>query len=408
MISPFDLNLRHLEAAIAIDRLGGVGAAAVFANLSQPAVTQALAKIEALLDHRLFDRHPSGAQATAAGRLFLTRADAALRHVVEGVRAARRNARLPAIAHVERAISMNQLRMLDALEAAANYSLAARRLAVSQPAVYKSVRELELALSLQLVVREHGAIRTTPNGRRLVRAIRLATSELGAGVDELQALRVKGAGRILVGSLPLPKALLLPKALSAFTSDHRRATIRVIEGGYEELLNALMEGEIDFLLGALRSDLPGKDFAQLPLFTYDLSIVGRSGHPLARKKNPTPSDLADFPWIVSAADAPMRQQWEALFRDVSLPETRIEASSILTARQLLLEQNWLTLLSRDQFRVEEEAGILVAIGEPLRDSMRQIGVTTRKDWRPTQAQRSFLSHLESCGRIYLQRDHRES
>lgn len=62
-------------------------------------------------------------------------------------------------------------------------------------------------------------------------------------------------------------------------------------------------------------------------------------------------------------------------------------------RGLLLEDDWLTLMSRDQFLFERRAGRLAEIGSAGPQLRRQIGMTTRSDWYPTRAQSAFVQTL---------------
>jgi len=396
MLSIFDLNLRHLGACVAIQRHGGIGAASAAVSLSQPAVTQALAKMERLLGHRLFDREPTGATATQAGSLFLARAERAIQHLNDGGQRARRASRPGP--QIERSVTMAQLHALDTVERHRNYTRAAREMAITQPSIHKAVKELELQLGSPLLVRGDGQMRATPSGAFLVRAIRLAAAELQSALDELAALTEGGAGRISIGALPLPKASLLPEALARFSQAHPRATITIVEGAFEELLVALRQGGIDVLVGGLRDPLPAPDVVQRPLFTYRLSIVGRRDHPLAGNAAPKAEELAAYPWITSAPGAPMRAQWEALFEGADLPQQCIATSSVLTTRGLLLNGDWLALMSPDQFYIEATASLLTQIGAPLPGSERPIGMTTRADWYPTEAQSSFVADLVHSAR----------
>ena len=72
----FDLNLRHLRALGSIVERGNMSAAAEMVGLSQPALTQGLAKLERQLAVSLFDRHASGVLPTDAGRVLAERAGA--------------------------------------------------------------------------------------------------------------------------------------------------------------------------------------------------------------------------------------------------------------------------------------------------------------------------------------------
>ncbi|MBB4510494.1 MULTISPECIES: helix-turn-helix domain-containing protein [Rhizobium] len=78
------LNLRHLEAIVTAGRLGSISSASEAINLSQPALTQAVGRVEAQLGHLLFDRQPSGVTPTEAGRLITARIERALAYVARG------------------------------------------------------------------------------------------------------------------------------------------------------------------------------------------------------------------------------------------------------------------------------------------------------------------------------------
>lgn len=396
MTTAFELNLRHLDAIVAVARLGSISAASVAVNLSQPALTQALAKMERTLGTDLFDRQPSGASPTPQGAMFIARAERALALVVDAGRLLRRGARLPPIAHLERSVSMIQLRALATVERAGSYALAARETHLSQPSVHRAVKELTLILGVPLLVRAGRTMRATAAAERIVRAIRLAASELQAGLDELQAAKLVGSGKVVIGSLPLARAAWLPSALARFSALYPHAQVRIVEGPYAELLAALRQGEIDLLLGALR-ERGAPDVVQTPLFADRLSIVARTGHPLAARPHATLAELASYPWVVNPPGAPIRGKWEAMFRDAGVepPTLRIECGSLLVIRGLLLDGDWLALLSQDQYRLEQRAGLVAPIGGPVPGSLRQIGIATRFGWRPTSTQAGMLDVLEA-------------
>ncbi|RBB02212.1 LysR family transcriptional regulator, partial [Xanthomonas oryzae pv. oryzae] len=172
------------------------------------------------------------------------------------------------------------------------------------------------------------------------------------------------------------------------------ASVQVVEGPYDELLAHLREGGLDLLIGALRDPLPVRDVLQEPLFDDEPVIVARSGHPLAGQAYAF-AQLLDYPWVIAAAGTPVRARWEQLFRGHQLepPPLRIECGAELTVRGLLLEDDWLTLMSRDQFVFERLAGLLAEIGSAGPQLRRQIGMTIRSDWYPTRAQSAFVQTL---------------
>jgi LysR family transcriptional regulator, regulator for genes of the gallate degradation pathway len=388
----FALNLRHLDALSVIGRAGSMSSAAKTVNLSQPALTQAIGKVELVVGERLFERQPGGMVPTAAGRALIIRVERALRYLMQGVRLVRRSARLAPIAHIERRVTMAQLRALIAVEDTSSYALAATQTDLSQPAVHRAVRDLQELLGTALFVRVGRAVRPTDVASRFVRFARLMLSELRTGIDEVAPIDA-GGGHIRVGTLPMARAVFLPELLGRFAAAYPAASVEVREAPYGELLHALRHGDIDLLIGgAWRDPSPASDVVQEELFYDELAIVGNATHPLRRKKRATVADLMRFPWIIPSHGVPMRTNWERMFlaQGVDPPTPRIECGSVLVTRGLMFKGDWLTLMSRDQFLFERTVGALAEIGSPGDVLRRRMAMTRRGDWRPTSLQAHFV------------------
>jgi len=390
---PFALNLRHLRALSAMVEYGTLSAAATRIGLSQPALTQGLSKLERQLGGALFDRRPDGLVATAAGRAMADRADAAFRQLAG---ASRCGAGTRGFARPDQLMTATQLDAFLHVADAGSFSGAASAAGLSQPALHRAVRDLEQVIGMPLVERRGRGIALTDRGRRMARGVRLAQGELAAGIAEVSA-NPAGTGRIAIGAMPLSRALVLPRALAAFTRAAPEVVIDVVEGSWRELVDPLQDGALDLLVGALR-ETPPPGLDQRPLFADRLAVIARAGHPLAAVARPSIEQLAAFPWIVGSPATPLRQQWHALFADRPLPAAPIECGSAMVIRGLLRDTDLLTLLSPDQVALEIQAGLLAAVGPALADSVRTIGLTTRADWRPSAAQAHLVSLIEQVSR----------
>jgi DNA-binding transcriptional LysR family regulator len=397
MTGPSDLNLRHLLATAAIARRGSMGAAADAVSLSQPALTQGLAKLEAQLGLPLFVRRSDGMLPTPEGLILADRVERAFHLLAGATRGPGRG-----FARPERLITSAQLRALVALADAGSFLGAAERTGLSQPAIHRSVRELEQILSSPLAERKGRGVALTAVGRRVARGARLAMGEIAAAIAELTD-SPHTSGPILIGAMPLCRARLLPRALNAFTRRFPDTRLTVIEGSWRELVEPLREGGIDLMIGALREQSAPADLTEHALFDDRLVCVAGPGHPLAGTAKPSLEQLSAYPWIVGPSGSPLRAHWTALFRDHVLPQAPLECGSVMTIREILRESEFLTLLSPDQVEVEVSAGMLAHVGSPLPQCVRTIGVTTRLSWRPTKAQALLLELLESVaveGRLH--------
>lgn len=374
-------NLRHLKAAAKIAELGTINAAAQAVNLSQPAITQALVRLEQQLGLPLFERRHDGMLPTEAADLLVPRIEAAFDHVGSP--------------HV----TMSRLRALLAVAESGSYAGASHLTGLSLPSIHRAVTDLALSMRRALVERRGKAVALTEAGRQVARAFRLARVELEAGLSEIDALKGFETRRISVGAMPLSRARVLPAAVTRFLRRHPRVRLMIAEGSRAELVEPLRNGALDLMIGALRTPLVEADLEQRPLFEDVPAIFGRKGHPLAGG-SAGPEQLAQFPWIVPSAGAPLRDSWERFFAHAGLPlpEVPIESGSVMMIRQVVIDSDCLTLLSPDQVAAEMEAGWLTRIADLPRDLGRVIGVTTRASWRPTKVQREFLADLDAVAR----------
>lgn len=392
-------NPRHLQAALEVARRGSLSAAARAVHLSQPALSQAVTALERHFGASLFRRSGSGARPTDAGRLCCDRIERALQQLREGLDELRRGTGREAGSRRDAArfASAARLKALVAVVEGGSLGAAARSSGTSAPGLHRAMRQLERSLGVALFERTSFGVRPTREAERLARRVRLAAAELAQAQAELDALRGGGAGRTIIGAMPLARSVVLPRTLARFSAEHPGHGLTVLEGSYENLIAALRNGGADLVIGALRDPLPHADLRQEWLFDDPLAIVVRSGHPLAAgRRAPSMRQLAEYPWVAPRAGSPLRGQFEELFRAAGLraPPDAIECGSLVVARGLLVEGDRVMLLSAHQIHFELRAGLLQALPLPgRRIQTRAIGLTVRLDWRPTAAQARLLEVL---------------
>lgn len=372
------LNIRHLAALASAVRTGSISGAARVVNLTQPAVTQGIAKLEKQLGFPLFDRAPGGIVPREEARALSDRIDVALRLI------GTRNA------------TMAQIRAFVALSQAGSYAGASALTGLAEASLHRAVADLSLTVGARLVDRKGRGVSLTRRGMSLARDFRLALSELRSGLAEVDMLQGRETGKIAIGAMPLARASILPDSVAAFHARHPEVKITISEGSHLDLVGPLRDGEIDMMIGALRNLPKGGDLVETPLLDDRPIIVGRVGHPLSGDQGTITIDrLTAFPWIIAAEGTPLRKLWRGMFEEAGVdpPHVPIECGAVITIRQLIRNSDFLTLLSRDQLAVELEAGWLVHIADAPASVCRTIGVTARADWRPTPQQANFLATI---------------
>ncbi|MGH1465914.1 MAG: LysR family transcriptional regulator [Cognatishimia sp.] len=388
------LNLRHLRAFLAVHAHGSITSAMDHVHMSQPAITHAIAKLEATIGAVLFQRGPSGMSPSAAGVSFARRTDRALNLLRTGCQAASRG-ETSRDSPFDQTITSTQLRALLAVAAAGSFSVAARNLGIAQPSLYRVARDLEKISGLRLFELTRTGIALTPPAHTLSRASKLAFAELNQGLEEASFNAGSISATVVVGSLPLARSYLLPTAISKLTERQPDVAIKVVDGPFSDLLHALRDGEIDLMVGALRDPLPAEDVVQELLFQDSLGIYCGPDHPLADCNEVPLSELSAYPWIVPKVGTPTRAFFDQFMQKNALvpPSGLIESSSMILIRGVLNTSHRLTIISHRQVREDALRGSLVALPFTFQDAGRGIGLTHRKAWSPTLTQALFLRSI---------------
>ena len=394
-------NLRHLKCFYEVGVEQGIGRAAQKVHLSQPAVTQAVAGLEKRLGQPLFDRVPDAMLLTEPGKILHLRVGRLLHLLANGARdvgriAGRNGER--ANPGFQAHLTASQLRALLALSQAGNFSQAAREIGISQPSLHRAARDFEALSGVILFRTSRQGTDLTRAGTAMARAVSLAATEYQQALAELAALDGADNTCIRIGSLPLSRSAILPNAIDALVSDGNPIQVVATDGPYPDLLRALRFGELDALIGALRSPCPGEDLVQEHLFSDTLVLVAGPNHPLLGRKDLSLNDLRDYPWIAPPKATPAGSY---LMRFLGLDQidqtpVRVVSSSLIMVRGLLARGPYLSIISRSQISLEQSLNQIIPLDVPLPDSTRSIGLTTRRDWRPTPTQARFLTLIREA------------
>ena len=382
-------NLRHITGAVYVARLGTLSEAARSINLSQPALTQGLARLERSVGVALFARTNNGMVETEAGRIYVTRARRGLDYL-------QRWGQILGQPNIWRLLTLGQLRCVIAAVEGGGFRSAAAAMGRNVSTVSRACHDIEALAGTPLFEKTSHGLHATRQAVVLARLAGLALNEFRQAAFDARGWQGSYEGRLDIGSLPLLQAAILPAALKRFAGDFPGVAPRVAEGSYGALSRALLRGELDLLVGALRRDDLPEGLAQVALFTDRLCVVAGPGHPLARARTVEPAMLAGFPWVAPRRGAPSRRHFDALHDRLQVPPgvpMPIETGSHTMMKGLLLDSERLTVVSAMQVADELARGALARIALPLPDSDRAIGYTYRSDWLPSVPQQRFVDIL---------------
>jgi LysR family transcriptional regulator of gallate degradation len=129
-----------------------------------------------------------------------------------------------------------------------------------------------------------------------------------------------------------------------------------------------------------------------------LAVVVRAGHPLCLEPDVTLEKTLSYPWIAPPKSTPAGSYLSEVLRIPEMENTpvKVVSSSLVLVRGLLLEGDYVTIISHHQARHELEQGILAAIPVSLPNNERPIGLTFRSGWQATPTQDRFLQLLRAA------------
>jgi molybdate transport repressor ModE-like protein len=384
-------NIRHLRVLESVARNESIGRASLEIGLSQPSVTQAIAKVEALLGRQLFERRRNGSYLTAAGDVYMRRVRRFLEQSDEAL--SEFGAENTDRAYV-RHVTSTQIRCLLSIAKSNSFSQAARSVGKSVQSLHRAARELETITQQPLYSFSKYGLTLTDIGQELARKLSLATREIEAVEDDLHYLDGVESGKILIGTLPMSGAYLIGRTIADLTNKFPDARVFIINAPYDILVNSLKTGAIDMIFGVLRGPVLADDLKEEEIFSDPNCIVARFGHPLATRDEISVNDLLAYEWIVPLEGSPRRTQYDAIFADSpERPRISIETSSFSTIRSVLACSDRLALANRQEVEAEQRLKILSILRWNPKQTGMPKGITTRSNWLTTPIQQRFLKLL---------------
>ncbi|EBE2339360.1 LysR family transcriptional regulator [Salmonella enterica] len=257
---------------------------------------------------------------------------------------------------------------------------AAETLNLSQPALSKTLNELEQLTGTRLFERGRlGAQLTVPGEQFLTHAVKVLDALNTAG----QALNCKedaSADVVRVGALPTAALGILPAAIGRFHQQQKSTSLQVATMNNTMLLAGLKSGEID--LGIVRMSDPelmgGLNYELL--FLESLKLVVRPGHPLLQETI-TLSRVMEWPVVVSPKGTVPRQNAEALLQSqgCKMPAGCIETLSASLSRQLTVDYDYVWFVPSGAVKEDLRQATLVSLPVPTQSAGEPIGILTRVD-----------------------------
>ena len=179
-------------------------------------------------------------------------------------------------------MQLYQLQALVAVADSGSISSAARTLGLSQPAVTRALKQLEIAVKATLLYRSSSGVSLTSYGTALVTHARLILKATGKADEHISQLVGERGGTLSVASSATPFMLVVPSALELVRRQFPEIDVRLQEAVYPTVLSLFRNASIDFAIGPVPLEGLGAEYTCQPLFEVELVVVLRKGHRLSK------------------------------------------------------------------------------------------------------------------------------
>lgn len=302
-----------------------------------------------------------------------------------------------------RNVQLRHLRCLVAVAQERHLARAAERLALSQPAVSKTLSELEAIVGTRLVERSKAGRRgvqglTAAGEQLLAHALRVLEA-LDASAQALAPAEGGRIERLRIGALPSVAPALLPTALVRLRDSRPSVQIVVKSAANPALLDELRAGELDLVVGRMSDPrlMGGLSFELL--HTEPLVFAVRAGHPLALKAASVQAVLA-YPLVVYGEGTIPRHNTESFLsaRGLVLPANALQTLDVAVARALVAVSDavWITPLGAA--RGELADGRLVRLGIETAGTEEPVGLLQRSDAEPSALRGAMAALLREAAK----------
>lgn len=235
-------------------------------------------------------------------------------------------------------MKLNQMRDIIATAETGSLRAAARLLGITQPAITRSIRELEQELGVALFDRHQFGMQPTAMGQIMLERARAVVEELRRAREEIGQRQGEMTGEVRIAMSAISTFALMPQAVRSFRSAHPRAVLKIFESFFQPIEGQLFNGQLDFFVGPFADASKGGRLSTETLFINQRVVIARKGHPLA--KATSIKQLTGTEWVKQALhDRESEGDFERPFTLLDLPVPRVVMHTTSSIATLLAVAN---------------------------------------------------------------------
>ncbi|PWV98920.1 LysR family pca operon transcriptional activator [Hoeflea marina] len=272
---------------------------------------------------------------------------------------------------------------------------AATSLGLTQPAVTRTIRELETIVGQPLIARDGRGIRLSPQGEVFLTHAGISLAAVRGGMQALAETAPAPGPMVRIGALPTVSVTVMPAAVSQLLASETPSRLRVITGENRVLLDQLRKGDLDMVMGRMPAPEQMGGLRFEPLYRDRVVFVVSSQHPLAGRDHVPADVLGRYPVLFPPEGSIIFPYVETLLveQGMTRPSQAIETVSDSFGRAFVREQNAIWIISRGVVAAEIDGGQFSVLPIDTGSTMGSVGLVTRGGGEPDAAAQAFAEIL---------------
>jgi len=293
--------------------------------------------------------------------------------------------------------TFKQLRIFESVAKHQSYTLAAKALFLTQPAVSMQVKQLEGYVGMELFERMGKSIQLTQAGSELLIYAESIHQQMNEAQDMLQELKGLKRGKLHL-TMASTANYFAPQLIAAFRHEYPAVEINLDVTNRSGLVHAVEHNLTDMAIMGLPPK--GHHLTGIPFMDNPLVVIAAPNHPLVHGKAISLSEVADAHFIVRESDSGTRMAAERFFAEHQLeliPSMEMNRSEAI--KQAVMAELGLGIVSLHTIEMELALKRLVVLNVEDFPIMRQWHIVHRTGKRFAAIPEAFkdfaISHAES-------------
>lgn len=308
---------------------------------------------------------------------------------------------------IGRRVKLNDLHVLAAVVQAGSMSKAAKLLNTTQPAISKSIADLEHAMRVRLLDRSTHGVEPTRYGRALLQRSIAVFDELKQGVDEIEFLADPTAGELRIGTTEPLAAGIIPATIDKLNRQHPRIACHIdVQGDFTALENRLRARELDLMIACNLNDPISEDLNSELLLTDRLLLVTGPRSPLARRRKLELKDLLDEHWTLPPIGSAPRTVIVNAFHAAGIepPKAIVTGFAIPLHASLMATGRFVAALPESLLHLNPDVPVKVLPIDVQMD-LKGVHIVTLKNRTQSPVAEMFASYARAVAKLLANRKH---